>query len=293
MNRRKTMIALALGGALWGPAVASASPSADTPAVHIEVEVTVAPETSLPADDETWKTMRTWVTDNQTGVLEDAGFVVSDDAARVIRTEIEVYGEYGVNTKATLTLVGDSGAPRELVCEACKDSEILAKIDDETEALAERLRAELTSEGEHATEQEAVTEAKSGVEDHGEDEGGAPIADDGPTDRKGKRFGVAGYVGFGALAAGVGVAVGGIIVLAEEPSRRPWPGHNGDLELADRVPLGGALAGVGASLIVTGAVLLVVDQTVLRKRRSARMRASALVPVPWSGGAGLSWSARF
>lgn len=219
MNRHQPMIALVLGGALGAPLVASAAPGADAPAVRIEVEVTVAPETSLPADDDTWKTMRTWVTDNQTAVLEDAGFVVTDDAARVIRTEIEVYGEYGVNTKATLTLVGDSGAPRELVCEACKDSEILAKIDDETAVLAERLQGSLGSGGEVVAEQETGSGGEPST-DGGGDQG---LVENGtseePTDHGGKRLGVAGYVGIGALAAGLGVTVEGSWCCSKSPRR--------------------------------------------------------------------------
>lgn len=285
MNRTPNILALVMAGSLGGSAVAHASPEAA--AVRIEVEVSVAPETKLPADDQTWTTMRHWVTDNQTAVLEGAGFVVTDDAAEVIRTELHVYGEYGVNTKGTLTAVGDPASQRAFVCEACKDSELLDKIDEQTAALAEGLRGS-PSEAEGAESGPAEPEPAAGeAEGSGEAGGGEAVAEG-----SGPRIGGVGYAGIGALAVGLGVTMGGVIVLAQKPEDRLPMSDATVIESVHRRPLGGALTGVGASVLVAGVAMLVVDQTVLRKRR-ARGATARLTPSLLPGGAGLRWLGRF
>lgn len=299
MNRHRTILALALGGSLSMSATANATatansePEANATAVRIEVEVSVAPETSLPADDQTWKTMRRWVTDNQTSVLEDAGFVVSEDAAYVVRTELSVYGEYGVNTKGTLSLIGDAGSQREFVCEACKDSEILAKVDDETEVLADRLRAKLSAGPEQEAQHASATEPESTAARRGNGNSGDSAVGNRPVDGEAKRLGAAGYAGIGSLVVGLGVTIGGVIVLAEEPEQRLQASSARFIETVHRRPLGGALTGIGAGLLATGVVLVVVDQTVLRKRRAHRRSAATLAPSILPNGVGLSWGGRF
>lgn len=108
-----------------------------------------------------------------------------------------------------------------------------------------------------------------------------------------RRVGVAAYVGFGAIALGVGGLAGGIAVLLEEPTERFRPADDYVLERRDRVPLGAALVGVGGALLVTGAVLVAIDQTVLRKRRAGRARSLVLVPSVSPSTVGLGISARF
>ncbi len=294
MNRHRTIIAVVLWGSLSLPTTAIAGSPTDATAVRIEVEVSVAAETGLPADDPTWKTMRRWVTDNQTTVLEGAGFVIGDDATRVIRTELDVYGEYGVNTRGRLMLVGDTDSHREFTCEACKDSEILAKIEGETIALTEHLKTELPADQGAAiepavgTESETATPAASG-DDGTEQATGAGASDDAEE----WRLGVAGYTGFATLAVGLGMTLGGVIVLTREPEQRLQASSARFIETAHRRPLGGALTGVGAGLLATGVVLLVMDRTVLLKRRAHRNTKAKLAPSLTPNGAGLFLAGRF
>ena len=293
MNRHRTILALALGGSLSTSATATAEPATAATAVRVEVEVSVAPETSLPADDETWKTMRGWVTDHQTAVLEDAGFVVSNDASHVIRTELRVYGEYGVNTKGTLAVVGDSGSQREFICEACKDSEILAKVDGETAVLTEHLRGSLSDEQEQDADPVGASDNESTEAVPGEDDGEDAGADEQPIDGEGPRLGAAGYAGIGAMVVGVGVTIGGLVVLTEDPEEGLQASSARFIESVHRRPLGGALTGIGAGLLVTGVALVIVDQTVLRKRRARGRTAAMFTPSLLPSGAGVAWIGRF
>jgi hypothetical protein len=288
-----TTLATVLAATLAWPVRAGAEPRAEG-AVRIEVDVS-----ALPKGDRYTEDTRRWVSRNQTAVLERAGFVVSNDASRAVRIEISRYGEYGVHTRAKLMVVGDPGSVRELVCESCMDSQFLARVDEETAMLVERLRAGPEAvkpvppvEAEPATEAEPEPEQRvESPEETDEPEQAEASAEPGDG-RDGKRIGVAGYVGIGALALGAGVTLGGVIVLVDDPSIGLQAMNDDVEEVADRVPLGAGLTGIGAALLVAGAVLVTVDQTVLRKRR-ARRAQTALVPILSPIGAGLSWTARF
>ena len=72
----------------------------------------------------------------------------------------------------------------------------------------------------------------------------------------------------------------------DEPPGRLRPVSPGAL-------VGLALVGTGAGLVVAGAVLIAVDQTVLRKRRERGTSTTALVPTLSPYGAGLAWVGRF
>lgn len=287
MTIRRPTIAIALAGVLAMPTLAVAAPD---PQRSLRLEVDVS---ALPKEDRYTEDTRRWVLETQTAALEDAGFTVTDNAADVIRIEISRYGEYGIHTRATLMLVGDPGSAREFTCEACKDSDFIAKVDEQTQRLAEELRSEHEDAPAPAVEAPAVVEESSASVDGEAVEGTKPEANEPPADRRGKALGSLGYAGIASLAAGVGLTVGGIVVLLEDPSRRLLPGQDNDIEVTDRTPLGAGLTGVGAALLVAGAALLVTDQTVLRKRRDSKTQASIFVPTLWSTGAGFSWTARF
>lgn len=254
-------------------------------AVRLEVDVSALPNDRLAEDT------RTWVLKHQTTAFQEAGFTVSEDASRVVRIEISRYGEYGVNTKARLTVVGDEGLIREFTCEACRDSQFLDKVGQETAALAEQLRGEIEASREPAAEPEPTIEQPP--ETATQDEGREPARGEEPTDHEGAPLGAAGYAGIGALAVGAGMTLGGAIVLLQGESRTLHPDRDRQLEVTDRAPLGAGLTSVGIGLLVTGAVLVTIDQTVLRKRRSSRAQASVVVPVVAPTGLGLSWAARF
>jgi hypothetical protein len=287
MNRT-TIIAGLLAGVLATPTTAPAGPAAET-AVRIEVDVSALPKADFPENT------RRWIVDNQTAVLEREGFVVRDDASHGMRIEVSRYGEDGIHTKARLMLVGDPSSVREITCEACLNSQFLKKVDEETAVLAGALRQRLA-----ATEPEPASEPGPATET--ETEGAAADVTEGHEARatsdkarggEGRAVGGAGYAGIAALSAGFGLTLGGIAVVTEDPTRRSRPDHDKDFEVVDRKPLGAGLTAVGAALLVSGAVLLTVDQTVLRRRRNRRAQASIVAPIVSPAALGFSWTTRF
>lgn len=108
-----------------------------------------------------------------------------------------------------------------------------------------------------------------------------------------RKVGPVGWAGVASLALGVGVTVGGIIVLSEDPTVQLQPLDRHVEETISRRPLGIGLTATGASLLGAGIVMLVLDQTILRRRR-ARGRASAeVVPSISPTRAGLALTGRF
>lgn len=270
--------------ALAMPGLASAEPP-PTAAVRLEVDVSALPKDRL-ADD-----TRTWVLKHQTIAFEEAGFTVSDNASRVVRIEISRYGEYGVNTKARLMVVGHDGLVRDFTCEACRDSQFLDKVSQETAALAEQLRSELEASREPVAEAEPVEDAPPEAEP--QDAGTQPSQGEASTDHEDKPIGAVGYAGIGALAIGAGLTLGGAIVAASEPDVRLQAEDDHQFERTSQRPVGIGLVAGGASLLVAGAVLVVVDQTVLRKRRAQRPSSAAVLPSLSPTGAGLVLTGRF
>ena len=286
MNRT-TIIAGMLAGLLATPTAALAEPLGET-AVRIEVDVSALPKADVPENT------RRWIVDNQTAVLEREGFVVRDDAIHAMRIEVSRYGEDGIHTKARLLLVGDPDSVREITCEACLNSQFLKKVDAETAVLASELRQKLAAaEPEPVSEPGPAAETEPAAADDVTEEHEERATSDEPSDRESKRLGAAGYAGIGTLAVGLGVTLGGIIVLTEEPEERLQASSARFIETVHRRPLGGALTGIGAGVLATGVVLVVVDQTVLRKRRARRSAATSLAPALLPNGAGLSWAGRF
>ena len=170
----------------------------------------------------------------------------------------------------------------------CIDSSALTKavVDRLPAALEQLAKVEVVPAAVELGPEDASSEEQGGTEVE-------PTMSDVPHRRGARRVGAVGYSWIASLVAGLGVTAGGVVVLLEEPTRRPRPGRHEDVEVTDRVPLGGALTGIGAGLLATGAILLTIDQTVLRKRREDGAHVSAFAPVLWSEGAGLSWIARF
>ncbi|MEX1366172.1 MAG: hypothetical protein AB1Z98_23810 [Nannocystaceae bacterium] len=168
----------------------------------------------------------------------------------------------------------------------CIDSSALTK------AVVDRLPAALEqlAKVQEPTSESGAQDLSAGEQRDAEVE---PEALDEPRQHGARRVGAAGYAGIASLVAGLGVTAGGVAVLLQDPSERYAPRDDLAIEVSDRVPLGGALVGVGSGLLVAGAVLVALDQTVLRKRRAGKARVSNVAPVLWSAGAGLSWTTRF
>jgi hypothetical protein len=252
-----------------------------TVTVRLDVDVSALP------DDRFTNVLRANVVRRQTATLERAGVGVSDEARGVLRIEIGRYGDDGIHYRAELTIVGDEGAVRELTCEACTDAQFLEKVDVETAVLAERL-AQDDEPPEPATEPPAEV-APTPEEPVPTEEPAEPE----PVEPKEKRVGGAGYAGIASLTLGLGLGIGGVVLAVEEPKLRPRPMHDQSFEEISRRPLGYALTGVGASLVIAGVVLVVVDQTVLRKRRGRGARDTIVLPTPSPTGAGLTFIRRF
>lgn len=184
------------------------------------------------------------------------------------------------------------GSEAELVavdeCKLCDEEKLAAKVASRVpEVLAYLVNEQ--EEPEAQPREEPQPEAEPGASPPTQEQQPSPEEDDGPGYR---RVGVAGYVGIASLALGVAGLAGGIPVLLEEPTTGARPNDDYVIETRDRVPLGATLVGIGGGLLLTGAVLVAVDQTVLRKRR-ARRGAVTLVPSLSPTGANLGLVGRF
>lgn len=276
-----------IASALAWPSTAAAQPASEA-AVSIEVDVS-----ALPKEDRTTEYTRKWVLERQTTVFEGEGFPVSDGAGDVVRIEISRYGDYGANTRARLSVAGNEASLREFTCEACTDAQFLGKVEDETTQLALWLHTERARAQEPASEPEPTVAPKTDPTDEAEGDRGKAGASEAPVEHQGKRLGSLGYAGIASLALGVGMTVGGVVVLAEDPSVRIPPEDTLIEEVTSRRPLGAALAGVGGALVVSGVVMIVVDQTILRKRRSKARVAARVRPSVSTAGVGVSLIGRF
>lgn len=288
MNWQRVIPATVLASVLAMPGLARAEAPVAT-GVRLEVDVSALPKGRLTEDT------RKWVLKHQKAAFEGEGFVVSDDAERVVRIEISRYGENDINIRARLVVAGDEGSAREFTCEACMDSQFLEKVSVETTALAQRMREADQAEAEPPTEEGAeevpATSGEPATEGATGDRSTQPPTDEAAD--QGKRVGAAGYAGIGALALGTGLTIGGAVVAGAEPEVQLQVGDDLAYERTSRRPTGIALVGVGASLVVTGIVLVVVDQTVLRKRRDRQRTAAVLVPSLSSTEVGLALGGRF
>jgi hypothetical protein len=99
-----------------------------------------------------------------------------------------------------------------------------------------------------------------------------------------------GLAGIMVGAAGLGLAASGIVRIAEGEMRMVDP-HNAELLIVTNPrPQGQALLGAGLGVAAVGVAMLVVDLTVLRKRRAGRV---AVAPSFGPAAAGLHVRVRF
>lgn len=264
-------------GIAWAIASATAPARTEEPSIAVEVDVS-----ALPDEDFT-----RWLEENllerQKTVLHDGGIEVAEgaDADATIRVTVSRYGELGVHYRFTVTLT-EAGATtpkaeHTLPCELCKDSVLVTKVGDEVARMSGRFMYE--------REEAARVEARDAG---AEAEGTEPSES-----KKARRVGGAGWAGIGLAAVGVGFAAGGAVELAKPATRELSVESYRYETFARSRQLGAALVGVGAGLLVTGAVLIVVDQTVLLERRRRRARPLSFVPSFSATTMGLSWSGRF
>jgi hypothetical protein len=251
------------------------------PAVAIEVDVSALPDEDFTA----W--LKEDLVERQKRVLRDGGLEVvgEGDADATIRVIVSRYGEGDVNYRFTVALFeAKQSAPmveHALTCDLCKDSDLVTKVGEEVARMSGRFMHE--------------REAGAGAPSDGQVENGGaePIEGEPPTDRESKRVGAVGYAGIGALVAGVGVTVGGVVLLTKDPTIRIPPDRTPEEEVVTYRRLGAGLTAGGATMMATGIVLLVVDQTVLRKRRVKRGASTVLHPTFSPAGIGVSFTGRF
>ena len=107
-----------------------------------------------------------------------------------------------------------------------------------------------------------------------------------------RKIGPVGYGGIAAAVVGVAGIAGGAVLLArgEELSLEPDQRFQ---RIDDYRPWGGALVGVGGVVFVTGVVLVVLDQTVLRKRRKRAADRGGIRPALHARGATAGFTLRF
>lgn len=276
------LLPLALSLALARAAVPA---QAAEPTVSVEIDVS-----ALPKDDATAR-LEVSLVERQTQILEDGGFEIVDGAKARIRVTVSRYGDLGIHYRFTVALFdGASATPRAertLSCELCRESELVTKVGEEVARMSGRLLHEPEQPPEQTPEPQP--EQPEGSADEGATQ--PPEAD--PVDPPGKRIGVAGYSGIAALPIGVGLVVGGVIALTKEPTVELLPQDKQVERVTTHRRLGAGLTAAGAVVLVSGVVLLVVDQTVLRKRRSKRSAFVLPHPSPAPAGFGVSLTGRF
>lgn len=108
-----------------------------------------------------------------------------------------------------------------------------------------------------------------------------------------RKIGPVGYVGISSLALGVGSLIAGGVFLARGVVVEPDTGAL-FLNATDYRPLGAALLGAGAGMMVLGSVMVGVDAGVLLPRRRTRARAQLDGVALASGGrTGVFFAGRF
>ncbi|MBL4683326.1 MAG: hypothetical protein JKY37_01960 [Nannocystaceae bacterium] len=220
------------------------------PATSLEVDASALPDGEVTQD------LVTRLLDEQTQTLQESGIEVveqTEQPGHTIRVRVRRYGERGVHYEATVALLGDPEgtlkAERTLKCELCRDAELVARVREEVTRLSGRILYDTHDEAEADGPQEPRTPRPPQ-----------------PVDKDVGPIGILGGIGIGALVLGVGGLSAGIPLALKPDEVR---GSAGNRELKNSKPAGRALLGVGSVLLVTGAIMLAVDVSKRKKRRTA------------------------
>lgn len=276
-------LSLALGAAPQ-PAVA------DPPAyVRTRVEVDIEPlVTGSPGEDpETERGLAEGVRDE---VLEGLGEALGErnvpldpssaDAVIKVGLRWQVYLDSHYEIRVEVQRAGSTQLVTDsLECVLCDGTKLAAVLVDEVPSLLRHL--EVTS-----PEEESETEAGPPVSVA---TSGAPADEPAP---RAKPLGPVGYAGIAAsIVGGVGIAVGAVSLARGE--QETLEGNPRFQRIDDYRPRGAALVGVGGAVFVAGVVMIVVDQTVLKRRRVRSARRPLVSPTVHANGAALTVSAHF
>lgn len=255
------------------------APNAAPPKVRLEVDTSSLPESSAT------NSFTRWLVQDQTGTILDGGVEVSPDASTGIRIVITRYGEHDVHYKAALGLVDGNGElvgeERVITCELCTDGQLITKVSPEVARLSARVLYAPVA----VVEEPVVVEPPPQEPEEPKAEPEAAAEPTPPVQPQRKAVGTVGAVGIASAVVGFGVTAAGI-GLAVAPDRARV-GDGGVDRLSTR-PTGLSLVGIGTALMVTGAVLVVVDAV----RRKKGRRVSVLPQINGSSLA-LSFSVSF
>lgn len=298
MIRNYSLVALAFVAPLMVvsvpvPCSAHVEPAPETYAVtRLEVDVSKLKDGS-PMKQSVAKLARAEVTDAMLAELTRRGVtLVDEDAQATLRVSLwwEDYEKSHYGIKAEVIRDGQSRILMTDECELCDEAKVAHVVTD----MLSGLMGHLVIEREEPAQVEAPVEPEPAeTEPEVEPQTDGPPPEDQPEQPHAKRIGGVGYAGIAAAAAGLGVGIGGLVVAVQTPAERLASNDDTTTEVVNRRPLGLALVGTGAGLVVAGAVLIAVDQTVLRKRRERGTSTTALVPTLSPYGAGLAWVGRF
>lgn len=231
-------------------ALASSAPAEDRPRVSLEIDVS-----ALPSDEDTQE-LQTWLLEHQSKVLRDGGVDVVPSADTTIRVSVARYGEGDVNYRAAIAMIdhrrgGDDEVveQREITCEACRDSDLAARIGEEVARLSGRILY-------------APGDAEEAVDPSGESTAQEPSTPPAVV----RPIGPLGFGGIASLAVGIGATVAGGVLAVKPADARPV--SNG-AEVRRYRPTGIALASVGSAVALAGAAMIAGD--VLRRRNERKL----------------------
>jgi hypothetical protein len=193
-------------------------------------------------------------------VLRDAGVLPAQSRNDpMIHVTISEVGTQDPGYRYRVAIAAEHGWSAEGTCQLCTEGELVQKVE-----------ATLAEAASHLPRHEAAPVPP-------------PSAATKPTksDRRSANLGKMGKAGIGLLVSGALVTSIGIGLAVAQPRVK----DDTPLEKTTTRPPGYALVGIGAATLITGAILLSVDRT--------KVRRTAVAPTFGPGTAGVVWSGRF
>lgn len=262
---RRAALAAAFGLSMMVPSVGYAAPCSETDGVH---RVSLVVDTSALLEESA--VIQERVREGLAVTLRDLEILPAKQASEpTLRVELRQADGDAFRYGFSITL--ERGELRQQAlrhsgeCESCTEGEIVARVLTTVDTLGEELceaTAPEAEEAETAPTSEPVVEVPPPRLDRAamDDPDPADVGDPSPSGRR--RLGPVGVGGVASLSVG-GVALGVGVALA---LRQPTPLEDRPLFVRSTETPGVAVASVGAGLLLTGVILLLIDRR--RTRRS-------------------------